>query len=70
MAVVVCGASDDLIEVDGDISEEFGARFDNQDGELLAFSGGWDAKLARALEVLGITPKQEKPGWLLCAFYG
>ncbi|MEV7013337.1 hypothetical protein [Streptosporangium sp. NPDC051022] len=31
---------------------------------------GWDDKLAAALTVLGITPTQEKPGWLLCAYYG
>lgn len=35
-----------------------------------AAEGGWDEKLRRALEVLGITPKQTAPGWLLCAFYG
>lgn len=28
----------------------------------------WDAKLARALEVLGITPKQERPAWLLASY--
>ncbi|MER7213170.1 hypothetical protein ABT340_39420 [Streptosporangium sp. NPDC000239] len=31
---------------------------------------GWDDKLAAALTALGITPKQERPGWLLCAYYG
>lgn len=29
---------------------------------------GWDAKLARVLEVLGITPKQESPAWLLASY--
>jgi len=29
---------------------------------------GWDVKLARALEVLGITPKQERPAWLLASY--
>lgn len=29
---------------------------------------GWDAKLARVLEVLGITPKQERPAWLLASY--
>lgn len=31
---------------------------------------GWDDKLAAALTVLGITPKQEKPGWVLCSYWG
>lgn len=35
--------------------------------ELLA---GWDAKLSAALGVLGITPEQEKPSWLLCSYWG
>lgn len=30
----------------------------------------WDAALAAAVEALGVTPTQEKPGWLLCADYG
>lgn len=34
----VYGASDDLIELDGDISEEFGTC--NSDGDYLAFSDG------------------------------
>lgn len=28
----------------------------------------WDAKLARALDALGITPKQENPAWLLASY--
>ncbi|WP_047891769.1 hypothetical protein [Micromonospora sp. RV43] len=37
--ITVYGASDDLIEIDGDISEEFG--YHNEDkGDLLAFSDG------------------------------
>lgn len=32
--------------------------------------GDWDAKLARAIAALGVTPKQAKPAWLLLAFYG
>lgn len=31
---------------------------------------GADEKLRAALEALGITPKQERPGWLLCSFWG
>lgn len=39
--ITVSGASDDLIEIDGDIREEFGYRFDgDEDGDLLAFSDG------------------------------
>ncbi len=45
MAITVYGASDDLIEVDGDISEEFGYKGadghpNTDDGDLLAFSDG------------------------------
>jgi hypothetical protein len=29
-----------------------------------------DAKLRAALEVLGVTPVQEKPAWLLCSYWG
>ena len=32
--------------------------------------GDWDAKLAHAIQVLGITPTQEKPGWLLVSYWG
>lgn len=42
MNITVYGASDDLIEVDGDISEEFSALNDYREetGGLLAFSDG------------------------------
>ena len=40
MKVQVTGASDDLIEIDGGISEEWGAYEDGKDGSLLAFSDG------------------------------
>lgn len=33
-------------------------------------ANGWDAKLAAAIEALGITPTQTQPGWILCAAYG
>ena len=39
MPIVITGASDDLIEVDGDIREEFTYNND-EDGDLLAFSDG------------------------------
>jgi hypothetical protein len=31
---------------------------------------GWDDKLRAACEVLGITPKQERPGWVLVSYWG
>lgn len=30
----------------------------------------WDVKLAHALSVLGLTPTQEKPSWLLASYWG
>ena len=33
-------------------------------------TNGWDDKLHAALTVLGLTPKQDKPGWLLCSYWG
>ncbi len=39
MTIAICGASDDLIEVSGDIYEEFGYSGDKA-GDLLAFSDG------------------------------
>ena len=40
MSTIVYGASDDLIEIDGDISEEFSSYDEDGDGALLAFSTG------------------------------
>lgn len=40
MSITVYGASDDLIEIDGDLSEEFSAIDQAPDGDLLAFSTG------------------------------
>jgi hypothetical protein len=45
MPITVYGASDDLIEVEGDISEEFNytginSRPEDDEGDLLAFSDG------------------------------
>lgn len=31
---------------------------------------GWDAELKRALEIIQITPAQDRPGWLLACGYG
>ncbi len=39
MSVTISGHSDDLIEVEGDIREEFGIDYDSH-GELFAFSDG------------------------------
>jgi hypothetical protein len=30
----------------------------------------WDAKLRTALGILGLTPTQERPRWLLCSYWG
>jgi hypothetical protein len=38
--------------------------------QRLPGENGWDAKLTAALATLGLTPKQEKPGWLLCSWWG
>jgi hypothetical protein len=40
VSVTVYGASDDLIEVEGDIDEEFNAISAPENGHLLAFSDG------------------------------
>lgn len=31
---------------------------------------GWDQRLALVIEILGITPKQPKPAWILTSSYG
>jgi len=38
--------------------------------ESLRVEQDWDAKLQHALTVLGITPTQEKPCWLLLSYMG
>lgn len=43
--------------------------------DLAAYSqepaaNGWDERLARAVEVLGMTPLQPRPQWLLCSWWG
>jgi hypothetical protein len=35
-----------------------------------AVLAAYDAKLASALHVLGVTPVQDKPAWLLCSYWG
>lgn len=38
--------------------------------EALRVEQDWDGKLQRAVTTLGITPKQEKPCWLLLSYMG
>ena len=38
--------------------------------QSMLFTFKWDQKLRDALEKIGITPKQEKPTWLLASSYG
>ena len=40
MTTTITGASDDLIEVEGDITEEFNVYLENGDSVLIAFSDG------------------------------
>ena len=55
MSIIVFGASDDLIEIDGDISEEF-QYLNNYDGDLLAFSDGTLLRIAYTRGIWRITP--------------
>lgn len=54
------------------VTVEWGEVAELDLAELMAarVEGDWDAKLAHALAVLGITPKQGRPSWLLVAAYG
>ncbi len=57
--IEVYGASDDLIEVDGDISEEWSALSDgaSDDGGILAFSDGTVLRVAYSPEgIWRVTP--------------
>lgn len=45
MTISITGASDDLIEIEGDIREEFYLK-DEDDGDLLAFSDGTVLRIA------------------------
>jgi hypothetical protein len=55
MKVTIYGASDDLIEVTGDISEEFPLN-NSREGDLLAFSDGTLLRIAYTDGVWRITP--------------
>jgi hypothetical protein len=49
----------------GDVKEiDFGAL------EKARVDGGWDGKLAAAIQALGVTPKQAQPRWLLVSYWG
>ena len=47
--------------------EDAGAFIAAADASTLA---EWDAKLASAIQALGLTPTQEKPKWLLVSWWG
>lgn len=55
-----------------EVSVEWGDTAELDFAELMAarVEGDWDAKLAHAVAALGVTPKQERPAWLLLAAYG
>ncbi|MBT2449459.1 hypothetical protein J7F03_20680 [Streptomyces sp. ISL-43] len=38
--------------------------------ELAAIPPEWDERLAAAVAALGITPDQERPGWVLVSYWG
>ncbi len=38
--------------------------------EAMRIEQDWDSKLTKALQVLGMTPKQERPGWFLVSYWG
>jgi hypothetical protein len=55
--ITIYGASDDLIEVEGSIEEEFGCRGGENEGDLLAFSDGTILRVAyTAAGIWRITP--------------
>ncbi|MEU8158150.1 hypothetical protein AB0B94_31230 [Micromonospora sp. NPDC048986] len=61
MPVVITGASDDLIEVDGDISAEFTYKDEDQ-GDLLAFSDGTLIRITFIHGIWRITPAAKGSG--------
>lgn len=54
-----------------EVTVEWGetAEIDFATLEQLQVQGDWNAKLAHAIQTLGITPKQASPCWLLVAAY-
>lgn len=62
MSVTITGASDDLIEIDGDISEEFNVYDTHNVDRLLAFSDGTVLRIrCTDEEVWRITPEHRAP---------
>jgi hypothetical protein len=61
--VVITGASDDLIEIEGELREEF-SYHNEDDGDLLAFSDGTVLRI-KFDGVWRITPVVRGPGSLL-----
>lgn len=64
--ITVYGASDDLIEVEGDISEEFTYQSTGSEGDYLAFSDGTILRIVATDECDGmwrITPIVTGPGF-------
>jgi len=59
--LTIYGASDDLIEVEGDIEEEFVYRDLDDDGDLLAFSDGTILRImftqAGVWRIIPVTPE-------------
>jgi hypothetical protein len=47
------------------VYEGFVKQLDLKDMTCCPIAGEWDDKLLTALQVLGLTPEQESPGWLL-----
>ncbi|SNR32992.1 hypothetical protein [Blastococcus mobilis] len=63
MSIVITGASDDLIEIDGDITEEFYGN--DEDGDLLAFSDGTVLRISYTRSgVWRIVPITTGPGFV------
>jgi hypothetical protein len=63
MTTTVYGASDDLIELDGDIYEEFSYR-DDENGDLLGFSDGTLLRIRHDAEgIWRITPVSQGPAF-------
>lgn len=59
MSVTVYGASDDMIEIGGDIAEEFHYTDDSKRGDFLAFSDGTILRIVFGDDGWRITPVHE-----------
>jgi hypothetical protein len=56
MSITVYGASDDVIEIDGDIAEEFYYTDNSKRGDFLAFSDGTILRIVFGNDGWRITP--------------